>query len=483
MNYLNLILICSLIINLIIIFFNLINERREPEKTLIWILILIILGPIGFLLYIFLGKDIRKSHIKRENFYDITPMLKKNNEIQKIISSENNTKIIEIANLIFKLNSCPIMTNSEIKIFQDGFEKFENLKKELKKAVHHIHLEYFIVRDDSIGNEIKNILIQKSREGVKIKFIMDSLGCRKLNKNYINELKKNGIEILFYSCISTPFLKFINTQINYRNHRKIVIIDGITSFIGGINIGDEYLGKSQLGYWRDTHIMIKGECTLDIQNVFINDYLNIKKLSKESIFLKDDLKNYFPKINEESKTITQIIKSGPNLLKDSMIISIIKLIISAKKTIRICTPYFIPSTGLLNILKSCLLSGIEISIIFPGKPDHKIVYYASKTYLQELYNIGCKIYFYNKNSFLHSKFIIIDDKIVTIGSTNIDIRSFEINHELNIVIYNREICKKFIHIFNEDIKNSILADNNFFKNISKLQILYENIARLFSSIL
>lgn len=482
MNCLNLLLLCSLIINLIIIFFTLLKERREPEKTLIWILILIISGPIGFTLYIFLGRDIRKDQIKKRNFYDINP-LKPNKEIEKTFPHKTSTEIIQISNLISKLNSSPIITNSEIKIFKNGFEKFENLKNEIKKAVHHIHLEYFIVRNDCIGKEIKNLLIQKSKEGVKVKFIMDKLGCRKLPKSYINELKENKIEILFYSYISTPFLKLINTQINYRNHRKIVIIDGITSFIGGINIGDEYLGKSKLGYWRDTHIMIKGECSLAIQNVFINDYLNIKKLSKENVFLKNELINYFPKISKKNNTITQIIKGGPNFSKDSMIIPIIKLITSAKKTIKICTPYFIPSTGLINTLKSCLLSGIEISIIFPGKPDHKLVYYASRTYLQELYNIGCKIYFYDKNSFLHSKFIIIDDQIVTIGSTNIDIRSFEINHELNIVIYDEKICKKFIHIFNEDIKNSILSDNNFFKNIPKSQVLYENIARLFSSIL
>lgn len=482
MNCLNLLLLCSLIINLIIIFFILLNERREPEKTLIWILILIISGPIGFTLYIFLGKDIRRDQIKKRNFYDINP-IKSNKGIENAFSHKTSTEIIQISNLISKLNSSPIITDSEIKIFQNGFEKFESLKDEIKKAVHHIHLEYFIVRNDCIGKEIKNLLIQKSREGVKVKFIMDKLGCRKLPKSYINELKENKIEILFYSYISTPFLKLINTQINYRNHRKIVIIDGITSFIGGINIGDEYLGKSKLGYWRDTHIMIKGECSLAIQNVFINDYLNIKKLSGENVFLKDELINYFPKIIKKSNTLTQIIKGGPNFSKDSMIIPIIKLITSAKKTIKICTPYFIPSTGLINILKSCLLSGIEISIIFPGKPDHKLVYYASRTYLQELYNVGCKIYFYDKNSFLHSKFIIIDDQIVTIGSTNIDIRSFEINHELNIVIYDEKICKNFIHIFNEDIKNSMLSDDKFFKNIPKLQILYENIARLFSSIL
>ena len=266
----------------------------------------------------------------------------------------------------------------------------------------------------------------------------------------------NGIEILFYSYMSTPFFKLINTQINYRNHRKIVVIDGTTSFTGGINIGDEYLGRSFLGYWRDTHLMIKGECSLAIQNVFINDYLNLKKLANENIFLGEELTNYFPEINEECITLTQIIKSGPNLSKDSMILPIIKLII---------------------------LSGIEIIINFPGKPDHKLVYYASRTYLHELHNIGCKIYFYDKNSFIHSKFIIIDDQIVTVGSTNMDIRSFELNHELNLIIYDEKICKNFLSIFNKNIQNSILADKNFFENIPKYQIFYENISRLFSSLL
>ena len=450
-----LILTFSLIINLII-FFTLLNERREPEKTLMWILILTILGPLGFICYIFLGKDIRRIHVKRKNFYNIDLINKLNKDIQKTFSFNNNKEIIELTNLVSKLNFCPIMTNSKIQIFSNGIQKFEMLKKELEKATHHIHLEYFIVRNDHIGNEIKNILIKKSKEGIKVRFIMDKIGCHKLSKNYINELKENGIEILFYSYMSTPFFKLINTQINYRNHRKIVVIDGTTSFTGGINIGDEYLGRSFLGYWRDTHLMIKGECSLAIQNVFINDYLNLKKLANENIFLGEELTNYFPEINEECITLTQIIKSGPNLSKDSMILPIIKLII---------------------------LSGIEIIINFPGKPDHKLVYYASRTYLHELHNIGCKIYFYDKNSFIHSKFIIIDDQIVTVGSTNMDIRSFELNHELNLIIYDEKICKNFLSIFNKNIQNSILADKNFFENIPKYQIFYENISRLFSSLL
>lgn len=482
MYYLNLILIFTLIINLII-FFTLLNERREPEKTLMWILILTILGPLGFICYIFLGKDIRRIHVKRKNFYNIDLINKLNKDIQKTFSFNNNKEIIQLTNLVSKLNFCPIMTNSKIQIFSNGIQKFEMLKKELEKATHHIHLEYFIVRNDHIGNEIKNILIKKSKEGIKVRFIMDKIGCHKLSKNYINELKKNGIEILFYSYMSTPFFKLINTQINYRNHRKIVVIDGTTSFTGGINIGDEYLGRSFLGYWRDTHLMIKGECSLAIQNVFINDYLNLKKLANENIFLGEELTNYFPEINEECKTLTQIIKSGPNLSKDNMILPIIKLISLAKKSIKISTPYFIPFTGFLNVLKTCILSGIEIIINFPGKPDHKLVYYASRTYLHELHNIGCKIYFYDKNSFIHSKFIIVDDQIVTVGSTNMDIRSFELNHELNLIIYDEKICKNFLSIFNKDIQNSILADKSFFENIPKYKVFYENISRLFSSLL
>ena len=488
MQYLNLIMISFFIINLSIVFFVLINERRSPEKTLLWILILVFFGPIGFIFYTFLGKDIRRPYLKNNllsnlNLFNYTL---NNNSTDFIPKNSDYDEIIQTIDLVSKINISPLIKHSKIEIFSHGIQKFESLKKELINAKHHIHMEYFIVRDDHIGNEIKDILIKKSKEGVKIRFILDKIGCHKLPKKYINELKCNGIDVLFYSYMSTPFLKLINTHINYRNHRKIVIIDGNTSFTGGINIGDEYLGRSSIGNWRDTHLMIKGECSLAIQDVFIDDYTNLKKLKNKNYSKEDiinDISNYFPKPKKDNILLTQIIKSGPNLSKDSMILPIIKLISIAKKTIRICTPYFIPSTGFLDILKISILSGVEISIIFPGKPDHKLVYYASRTYLRELSNIGCKIYFYDVNSFIHSKFIIIDDYIVTVGSTNIDIRSFELNYELNLIIYDHNICNKFIDIFKKDIENSTLANIESFKNISIYQRLYENIARLFSSLL
>lgn len=479
----NLFLFLSMIVNTLIIFCTILRERREPEKTLMWILILTIFGPIGFLFYIFLGKDVRRAYLKNKNIYNLGSIDKINSQIQKNFKFNNNQEIIQITNLVSRLTSYPITTKSKIKIFSDGIEKFKELKSQLLKAKHHIHMEYFIVKDDEIGNEIKDILIMKTKEGVKVRFIIDKIGSHKLSKNYINQLKENDVEVLFYSYMSTPFLKLINTQINYRNHRKIVVIDGVISFTGGINIGDEYLGKSKLGYWRDTHLMIEGECSLAIQDVFINDYLNLKNLENENIFSKEHLKNYFPKPNLENETITQIIKSGANLPKESMILPIIKLMSMAKKSIKISTPYFIPFTGMLNILKTSIMSGVEVIINFPGKPDHKLVYYASRTYLHELWKIGCKVYFYNKDYFLHSKFIIIDDSTVTIGSTNMDIRSFELNHELNLIIYDEKISKDFSIQFDEDIKNSSLGKINDFQNVSKSQILYENIARLFSSLL
>lgn len=484
MKYFNFILLCFFIINIIIVFFVLIHERRSPEKTLIWILILLLFGPIGFIFYTFLGKDIRRPYMKSDILSKLN-LFNDSDYVEKSLIPKNNDydEIIQTIDLVSKLNLSPMMKHTSIEIFSHGIQKFEALKRELNKAKHHIHLEYFIVRDDHIGNEIKNILIKKSKEGVKIRFILDKIGSRKLNKKYIKDLKDNGIDVLFYSYMSTPFLKLINTHINYRNHRKIVVIDGITSFTGGINIGDEYLGRSSIGDWRDTHLMIKGECSLAIQDVFLDDYLNLKKLYDQNTFIIEDIDMYFPKINEKSITLTQIIKSGPNLSKNSMILPIIKLISIAKKNIRICTPYFIPSIGFMDILKTSILSGVDITIIFPGKPDHKLVYYASRTYLRELSDIGCKVYFYNKNAFIHSKFIIIDDYIVTVGSTNMDIRSFELNYEMNLIIYDSNICKKFIDIFNQNINNSHLSNIESFENIKTSQKFYENIARLFSSLL
>lgn len=388
-----------------------------------------------------------------------------------------------IITLVASNSYSPLFLNNEITILDGGAKKFEIMKEKLLEATDHIHLEYYIVKNDKIGNEIKDILIKKAREGVKVRFIIDKVGSIKLNRKYIKDLKKAGVDIVFYSYVLAPFLRFINTQINYRNHRKIVIIDGKIAFLGGINIGDEYLGLGKLGDWKDCHIMIEGDCVLGLQSVFLDDFSSIKKYNNEEISVLNNIENYFKNHSFNGNIPMQIIRSGPDSEFPSILQALIKMISSAKKSINIITPYFIPSEGLMDALKIAALSGIKISLIFPEKADHFTVNRASQTYLAELKKAGADIYMYDKNAFIHSKLLTVDEKICTIGTANMDIRSFELNYEINAIIYNEKITQEFDNIFKSLLKNSRKFDFKKYESRSILNKLIDGFYRLLSSIL
>ncbi|WP_307986789.1 cardiolipin synthase [Clostridium nigeriense] len=469
----------SFIINLFIIFIIIPFGKKRPEKTLSWILVLIILPPIGLILYIFLGRNWKINTLdkkSRERVFNLTTFthLKRN----KILIEYK-----PIINLLASNSYSPLFMNNNITILDSGKKKFELLKEKLLEATDHIHLEYYIVKNDKIGNEIKDILIKKANEGVKVRFIIDKVGSIKLNHKYIRELKKAGIDIVFYSYVLAPFLRFINTQINYRNHRKIVVIDSKVAFLGGINIGDEYLGLGKLGDWKDCHIMIEGDCVLGLQSVFLDDFSSIKKYNNEEISILNNIERYFKNHNFQGDIPMQIIKSGPDSEFPSILQLLIKMVSMAKKSINIITPYFIPSEGLIDALRIAALSGIEISLIFPEKADHFTVNRASQTYLAELKRVGANIYLYNKNAFIHSKLLTVDEKISTVGTANMDIRSFELNYEINTIIYNEEITKDFNKLFRDLLKDCRNFNYKEYESRSILNKLIDGISRLLSSIL
>ena len=452
-------------------------ERKQPEKTLAWLLIFLLLPPFAIVLYLFLGRN-WKIYKLRESF---------SREIHSLIYSAKgrlrNTDYYPLIELLANNSESPLYVNNEIKVLNNGSEKFYYLKDELKKAKHHIHLEYYIVKSDTIGNEIKEILIEKAKQGVKIRFIMDRVGAIRVKKAYINELKDAGIDVVYYSYFLAPLLRAINTQINYRNHRKIVVIDGEVGFIGGINIGDEYLGKGKLGYWRDTHLMVKGDFVLGLQAVFIDDYVTIKNANKETSFHKEDFKDYFKPINIKAKKIMQLIRSGPDSKYRSIEQGILKMINTAKERIYITSPYYVPSESIQESLKIAALSGIEVKILFPGRYDHLLVYHASRTYLSELSKCGAEIYLYKEDAFIHSKVITVDGKICTVGTANMDRRSFELNYEINAMIYDEDVSIELENLFIEDLKLSHRMNPEDWDNTPILARLLESFSRIFSSLL
>ncbi|WP_446899792.1 cardiolipin synthase [Clostridium sp. LBM24168] len=466
-----------ILINMLVSIIIIILERKNPEKTIAWLAVLIVLPPIGLIAYIFLGRNWKRHKLHDETNINIEELI---DEAIKHVKDLTYKPLIE---LLSRNSESPLFVNNNIKILKNGIEKFEYLEEELLKAKHHIHMEYYIIKDDTIGNDIKNILIKKSSEGVNIRLILDRVGCIKLGKKYINDLKHAGVDIVQYSYFLAPILKSINTQINYRNHRKIVVIDGYIGFVGGINIGDEYLGKSKFGYWRDTHIMVKGDFAYGLQAVFIDDFATIKAANKEYFFYDGNFEEFFPPIKNQNGKLMQLVKSGPDSEFPAIEQAVLKMISMAENHIYITTPYFVPTESIINAIKVASLSGIDVRIVFPGRYDHIFVYYASRTYLEDLIKNGVKIYFYNSNSFIHAKTTCIDGKLCTVGTANMDIRSYELNYEINAVIYDEESTEELENLFFQDITNSKRVTEEYFDTLPPLLKGFEALCKIFSSLL
>lgn len=468
-------------------------ENRDPSKTVTWLLIFILLPGVGLIIYAVFGRNLRKikifktqelaSNMKEEKLFrnldEINNLIRLEQDtisVSKLLkdNEEDNIKL-KIISLLLNTGMFPFTTNNKVDIFVDGNEKFERLIKDIENAKDHIHLEYFIIKDSDIGQKIKNLLIKKSKENVKIKILYDDVGCWRFwfRREFFNEMKSHGIEIVPFLPTKFPI---IGGKLNYRNHRKIVVIDGRVGYTGGINIGDEYMGKNKkFGYWRDTHIRIEGTSVYMLQMTFLIDwYYNTKEVLLNT--------SYFPRLNNFGNSMIQVVASGPDSDWEAIHYAYFLAICQAKKSIYIETPYFIPDESILRALKSAALSGVDIRIIFPKIADHKIVNIASYSYFDDILKSGGRVYLYEKG-FIHSKVIIIDNSIASTGSANMDLRSFMLNFEINAFIYDRKVIDLMKEDFFEDMKNSKEINKDEFKNRSIIQKSKESVARLFSPIL
>ncbi|SHF27512.1 cardiolipin synthase [Caloramator proteoclasticus] len=425
----------------------------------------------------FLGRN-WKRHKLNEEFSPIVKDL-----INRVINRIDKEDYKYLAELLANNSDSPLFVDNDIEIFSNGEEKFNALFKEIERAEHHIHLEYYIVKSDDIGNRLKDLLIKKSKEGVRVRFIIDRVGAIKLSRRYIKDLRENGVDVVQYSYFIAPLLRRINTQINYRNHRKIAVIDGKVGFIGGMNIGDEYRGLGKIGEWKDLHIKVTGDFVLGLQGVFIDDYMAVKRIDDAEFFMEGEFDKYFPPSEKSKGIIMQLVKSGPNSEYPAIMQGIVKMIYMAKKKIYITTPYFVPTESVMDALKIAKLSGVDVKILFPGKYDHFLVYHASKTYLEELVRCGVEVYFYNKKAFVHSKVMTIDDSICTIGTANMDIRSFELNYEVNAVIYDKDTTLKVNDLFKKDLEESRRVDLEYFNSEPKYIKIIDGVCRIFSELL
>lgn len=472
----------------VVIFF----ERRNPSTTMTWLLLLILFPGFGLVMYFIFGENLRKRSNRKiqrtkkallsseasRHAYDLIDMI---DQQKRWLDSDESDLVFnkedkQAVRLLLNSGNTPITMGNHMTLFEEGISKFESLLKDIAGATRHINMEYYIIKDDRLGNRVREALIERAKAGVKIKIMYDPIGCYPLlfnHRSFFRSMRDEGIEIKAFMQDKVLYYR----NINYRNHRKIVIIDGRIGYLGGINIGDEYVHESpRFGFWRDTHLRFEGNIVLMLQMVFLQDWFH---RTGESIFRKD----YFHLFTEPQGDATvQIAESCSDSEHPTIYQSYFYNITHAQESVYIQSPYFIPDESLVTALKSALLSGVDVRIMFPSKPDHFIVHNASHSYIDDIVKLGAKIYFY-KEGFIHSKVIMVDHEFASIGTANLDVRSFKINSEINALIYDDESLKQIYAMFERDMQNCDLADPEIYLKKSIGRRFVEGVCRLFSPIL
>lgn len=420
-----------------------ISENRNPVKSLAWVTVLLVVPFFGLLLYIVFGRSIKnKRFISKRNRRKL-----KRHETGKPFNAANHTVSDESAQLIRlgqSLMSSPFYEGNEVEFFNNGTDKFESLINDINNADSYIYLQYYIFQDDTTGTRIADALIAKAKEGVKVKIIYDHVGCLNTSNKFFRRIEEAGIEIHPFFKVHFPFL---GSRINWRNHRKIAIIDGRIGYIGGMNVADRYVdGGEHYNFWRDAHIRVTGPILRSLNHSFSTDW-NLIGQPVPDEFSPDHI-SY-----SASGVGMQLVTSGPNNQWSNISLIMLKAIGSSKHRIYLQTPYFLPTEGLLRALQAAALAKIDVRIMMPAKPDSLLLRYASRSYIKECLQSGIKFYLYNKGM-LHSKLMIVDDEFVTIGSANFDFRSFEHNFEANLFVYSKDFNQKVTEQFISDMNDS-----------------------------
>ncbi|NJB72051.1 cardiolipin synthase [Saonia flava] len=466
----------------IVVSFIIVLKNRNPVKTLSYLFALAVLPFLGLLVYYFFGQDYRKDKIFKKKYLSDNTKLKKWREELALDSKEKEDFEDEYGPAIYKIyrllrnNEKAVLTfNNSCQIQVNGEEKYKTLRKDLLNAKHHIHLEYFVLVDDKLGGEIIDILCNKAQKGVKVRLIYDDVGSSISSKSK-KLLTSNGVE--HFPFMPVLFSNF-TSKINYRNHRKIIVIDGEVGYVGGINIEQKYDNSFvNKRFWRDTHVRLEGEAVGSLQASFL---LNWSFVSNG----KPEIDNgYFPKPHKifQNPKAVQIASSGPDSDWANIMEAIFSLINSAREYLFITTPYLIPNSEILTSIKTAARSGVDVKILIPWKSDSWAAQYASDSYIEQLLESGVRIFRYKKG-FIHAKSMVSDNRITTIGTANLDYRSFAINFEINSLIYDRELAMNAKEIFQSDLVDSEEVDLERWKNRSIRRKLQESFSRLWAPLL
>lgn len=464
---------------------RIIYDTQSFSKTLAYLLLVVLVPIFGMIFYLSFGINYRKRKMYSKKLIvddELSQKLKKELLAYfKIAFQSAKTSLDDYKKLINMITTDTISSvsaNNTVELLFNGEKKFPKVIETLKNAKHHIHIEYYIFEDDTIGNQIVDLLIQKAQEGVEVRFIYDAYGSRAIRGKTLKRLKAAGVQAFPFHRVIFIFLA---NRLNYRNHRKIIIVDGSEAFIGGINISDRYINSPEVKqmYWRDTHLYIKGHAVYVLQHTFMCDW---------NFCASDTLGptlDYFPPPNSFNVTnskVVQIAASGPDSVTPTILYSLLQVINLAKKEVLITTPYFIPSESIMDALIIAALGGVKVKLLVPGVSDSRFVNAAARSYYKYLLYAGVEIYVYQKG-FVHAKTVAVDRKIAVVGTANMDYRSFDLNFEINAIVYDETVASELSDAFYMDIESADLIDPEEWNKRSKAAKLIEKSARMVSPLL
>jgi cardiolipin synthase len=423
-------------------------ERRDPRAAVLWLLFIFVFSSFGLVVYLLFGLSLhrirRRYRTKEEEdrrgleeLYRFTALDGPDPALGTELSDHSSIVRMLLA------NRSRLTSGNRVDLINGGEEKFRLMFKDLEEASDHIHAEYYIVRDDDLGNRFLDILARKAEEGVEVRLLVDGVGTR-LPRERVAGLSDKGVKVLVFFPPVIERFPALNLRINHRNHRKIVVIDGRTGYLGGYNVGDEYIGKKKMGRWRDTHLRIEGPAVLDLQSRFLLDW------NFTSSQLQELDPRFFPRPGRPGDCAMQIVSGGPDRRESRVKEAYLKLIGSARRSIYIQSPYFVPDESVMDALQVAALSGVDVKIMVPVLPDHPLVHWASIDYLGDLLKSGVRVFLF-EDGFLHSKTIVVDGAVSSIGSANWDIRSFKLNFETNAITYCHKVAVRQEEAFFQDL--------------------------------
>lgn len=490
--------ILSILYAVLVIFtcFKIIWDTQNNTKALAYLLFAVFVPIVGIIFYFFFGNNIRKNKmytkklIKDHNSYELLReyMITEANEIY-----ESGNPIIKKNKELTRLllyNRSPLTAGNQVTLLRNGEEKFKHLFHDIENAKETIHLEYYIWEDDPFTHELKDLLIKKHKEGVTIRIVYDDWGSKSIRKKYVKELRSVGIDAHPFNEVK--FIALAN-RVNYRNHRKIAIIDGKIAYIGGINVSKRYINAPDIKklFWRDTHVRIQGPGINYLQYIFLNDFnfcSNTETELERKFFYTEHQKkqsesNSFPTFHSEKDgAIVQIAASGPDSDVPTIMFSILQMVNLATKEILITTPYMIPNESTLDAIRVQSLSGVDIKLLLPYDSDSKLVNFCARSFYTELLRSGVQIYLYKKG-FIHAKTMVVDGIVATVGTANMDMRSFDMNFEVNAIIYDERIAGELKLHFQVDLQDAEKLTLNEWRKRPLFQKFMERIARLFAPLL